>query len=327
MIIYQLAPVPHRCETGFSKTVCALGLFDGVHLGHTALLSRAVTVAKETGATPIVFTFSDGNYKNKDGLRPPLCTLEERLALFAAHGIEYAVIAEFPQICVQTPKEFVTEVLCDRLQVQCAVCGSDFRFGAQGAGDAQCLTELMQQAGREVCCLPPVCFGAGTDLPLTHEAAPAPISTTVIRKLLQRGELEDAARLLGRPFSVSASVRAGYQIGRTWGYPTANLTIPKEKQLLPLGVYACRCHTQDGTCWNAVGNWGRCPTVRDGGEIHLEVFLFCEDAPDLYGKALTVDLMHFLRPEEKFASVEALQEEIGRNVAQAKTLLEMEKEV
>ncbi len=330
MIIYRLNPAPHVCETGFYQTVCALGLFDGVHVGHTALLCEAVQQADRLGATPIVFTFADGNYKNQDGSRPPLYTLEERLALFAAQGMEYAAIAEFSEICHLTPHRFVCEILCDRLQVKCAVCGSDFRFGAQGMGSAHTLKEEMEAKGNAVLCLPPVCFGAGQGAQIKLQSACysacslgcTPVSTTVIRQMLLQGQMEDAARLLGRPFGVKGRVDPGYRIGRTWGFPTANLTLPKEKQLLPLGVYVCRCYGKDGQNWDAIGNYGRCPTVREGGQPHLEVFLFTEENVDLYGTELKVELLHFLRAEKKFDSVQALQAEIERNVSQAKEYLQ-----
>lgn len=327
MKFYQLIPplrqIEAFCPTG---TVCALGLFDSVHAGHRALLLQTARLAQSRGLTSCVFAFADGAYKNGDA---PLYPLETRLALMAQCGIEYAAIAEFQAVRHLSPEQFVQQILGETLHAAVAVSGSDFRFGRDGEGTVTRLQTLMQAMGADAVCVPPVRFGTSTDADLKlHRAAYAacslqctPISTSVIRQMLQQGDVESAAVLLQRPFAMTARVVSGHQIGRTLGFPTANLPLPWQTSPLRNGVYVCRCRRADQTVLGGICNLGSCPTVRQGEVPHLEVYLFCEDAPDLYGQALTVEFLHFLRPERRFDSLDALQREIEANVAQAKAYL------
>ncbi len=304
MTVYALSPTPHEVASlPNGAAVCALGLFDGVHLGHVMLLQKTVSLAAPIGAAPIVWCLRSASYKGaKD-----LCTLEEKLSLFAGCGMAYAVVEEFSCIKDLLPKDFVKQILIDTLQARIAVCGEDFRFGKGGIGTASLLQEEMLACGAS----------AEQIAKLTQEDG-SPISSKVIRTLIENGEIESANALLGYPYSVCATVSEGKRLGRRIGFPTANLHLPPQKVLPPFGVYVCTARLQDGCTLPGVCNVGRNPTTDQLPAPRLEVHLFCEDMPDLYGQRVTVSLWKLLRKEQSFASIETLKQAICENVAQAK---------
>ncbi len=306
--IYQLTPNISSVTTMPQKTVCALGLFDGIHLGHRALLSQTVQTATELCATPIVWCLKSASYKGaKD-----LCTLEEKLARFAEIGIQYAVVEDFDAICHLSPEAFVDTVLVGQLDALCALCGSDFRFGHGGIGTAETLSSLMASHKRK----------AIEVEKLRDTESGLAISASVIRQDLQNGNLERANAFLGAPYTLNGTVCEGKRLGRKIGFPTANLIPPNEKVLPPFGVYVCYATLEDGRHLGGVCNIGKNPTTDQLKAPRLEIHLFCDEMSDLYGQPLQVQLLHLIRPERAFDSIEALKEEIARNVASAKAYLQ-----
>ncbi len=291
-----------KCET-----VCALGLFDGVHRGHVYLLEKTVALAKECGTPPIVWCLPSAAYKGAGDL----CTLAEKLALFAKCGIAYAVLQEFEDVRTLSPEVFVRDIVTARLSAKIAVCGEDFRFGHGGAGKASLLKDLMKQAGRDAYILEK----------LQDDATHTPISANVIRRALEEGQIEYANALLGYDFSVCGIVTEGKKLGRKIGFPTANFTPAQNKLLPPFGVYACYAELESGKQFAGVCNIGRNPTTDCLQVPRLEIHLFCDNMPEFYGQTLCVRLKKMIRREKTFASVEELRREIDKNVQEAKAYL------
>jgi riboflavin kinase/FMN adenylyltransferase len=306
--IYQLTKKIREVTSIPKKTVCALGLFDGVHLGHRALLTQTVQTADALCATPIVWCLHSAAYKGaKD-----LCSLKEKLTQFAALGIQYAVVEEFDAICHLSPEAFVSDIVLGQLDALCVLCGSDFRFGHRGAGTASLLASLMTSHGRSAKEVEKLCDPESGTV----------ISASVIRQAIANGNLERANALLGTPYTIEGTVHEGKRLGRKIGFPTANLLPPNEKLLPPFGVYVCRARLEDGRVLGGVCNIGKNPTTDQLLIPRLEIHLFCDEMPDLYGQVLQVQLLHLIRFERAFDSIDALKEEIARNVASAKAYLQ-----
>ena len=290
-------PLPER-------TVLCLGNFDGVHLGHRALIRAAKELRDRDcpGAACGVFCFRElsTDLLSKD---PPahLTTPEERAGQFAAAGAEIVLYANFEALRGLSPETFVQTVLQKDCRCVAAVCGFNYRFGKNAAGTAETLRSAF--GGRvEVCEAVP--FGG------------APVSSTRIRAALREGRAEEAAQMLGRPYSVCAEVRHGKALGRKLGFPTVNQNFPPQAVIPAFGVYATDCEA-DGKVWRGVTNVGVHPTVDDpGAPANCETYLVGYHG-DLYGKKVRVSFLSFLRPERTFPSVEALREQIARDAEQA----------
>jgi riboflavin kinase/FMN adenylyltransferase len=326
MTVYALQPTVREDALPVGvTTVCALGVFDGVHIGHTALLQQTVRLARQCNALPIVYTFFDLGVKKSE----QLTDLTERLALFAQAGIAYAVLADFDGVRGASCADFVNGTLLARLHACGAVCGENYRFGAGATGDATTLGALLSAQGAFCYTVPSVCCSADGALPPEAlalagacSAACVGVSSTVIRTFLQAGHPEWARELLGRPYAVSAPVLHGRRLGRTLGFPTANQSFPKGKVRLPNGVYLCRGRLCDGRILPGVCNVGRNPTVAQDIATHLETHLLTDEPLCLYDTSLTVYFEKRLRGEQTFADLDELKEAIAQNVAQAKGYFE-----
>jgi riboflavin kinase/FMN adenylyltransferase len=288
-------------------SVVALGVFDGVHLGHRAILDAAVARARTHG-TAVACTFDPhpAEVLQPDRAPLPIITLDERLALIAATGVAVTVVVPFTTaLAAMEPEAFVTDVLVDRLGAREVVVGFNHRFGRGARGDARLLRELGVRAGFHVEVVPP------TDVDGT------PVSSSAIRAALQRGDLDVAARLLGRPYFVSGEVVEGAGRGRTLGFPTANIAAERPL-LVPPGVYACRLHVGEAL-HGAVLNAGVRPTF--GEKIFALEAHVLDFSGDLYGRAVRVDFVRRLRDERKFPGVDALKAQIVADVAAARAAL------
>lgn len=289
--------------------VIALGFFDGVHIGHGALLERTAALGKQYGVPTAALTFDihpDELVRQESVLL--LNTREEREHLVKTlYGIDELLTLTFDRSRMEQPwQEFVEETLLKEYGAIHLVCGYDFRFGAKGQGNSAVLKEYCVQRGIGCDCIPQVSVGG--------EA----VSSTRIRRLLQEGAMEEAVALLGHPHLIRGTVVAGRQVGRTIGIPTANIE-PGEKRLLPHnGVYAAKAYFE-GHCHPAVVNIGSRPTV-GGHHVTVEPWILDFNG-DLYGKELSLELCAFLRPEEKFEDLDALRREILRNAEQTRQLL------
>ena len=286
-------------------SVVALGVFDGVHLAHRAILGAAVEAARTADVTALACTFDRHPMEilHPERAPVPITTLEERLALIAEVGVEATVVLTFSrELAAVEPEAFVKDMLLSRLHAREIVVGFNHRFGRGARGDARLLESLAERLGFEARVVPPL------------EIDGVPVSSTEIRSALQRGDVQRAARFLGRPYGIGGSVTAGAGRGRTLGFPTANIAADRPL-LVPTGVYVGRL-AADGRPHPAVVNVGFRPTF---GETSLAIEAHLLDfSGDLYGRQVRLDFVDRLRDEMRFASVEALKAQIERDVAAAR---------
>ncbi|MEL6361158.1 MAG: bifunctional riboflavin kinase/FAD synthetase [Pseudomonadota bacterium] len=297
------------------RIAAAIGNFDGVHVGHQSLLAAVRHFAEDLGCAPgvVVFDPHPRRYFRRDD--PPflLTSFAERERLLKEEGMEHVIALTFDKdLASLAPEDFVKATLKEHLRLSGVMVGTDFRFGADRAGDASALSELCKQYGISFKSFTPVldqlahrekneAIKEGADL--------EKIGSTGIRNALVAGDMARAAAMLGRPWRVSGDVQKGQQLGRTLNFPTANVTLGE--LISPrVGVYAVRTHV-DGQTFDAVANYGRRPTV-GGADLLLEVHLFDFEG-DLYGKPIDVDFVSFIRPEMKFDGLDDLKAQIQKD--------------
>jgi len=289
-----------------NQHVFALGFFDGVHLGHQALLDACVRLAAQLGVQPAAITFG-AHPQSLFTDTPPklLTTCQDRVRLLRQFGMAQVRVYPVTEQVLGTSWEAFLEELVAGGAVG-FVCGQDFRFGHRGAGNAQRLREFC--ARRDIPCV----------IVADQMLDGIRISSSHIRELLEKGDLEEANRFLGHPHILSGTVVSGRQLGRTIGIPTANLLLPPELLCPRHGVYACVAEVEE-TGYAAVTNIGSRPTV-GGHRITVEPWLL-DFSGDLYGKHLRLELRAFLREERKFDSLEALKAAILENEQQTRDFL------
>jgi len=290
----------------------AIGNFDGVHLGHQALVRAAVADARAEAGTAMVLTFDPHPARVIAPERAPrtLLTLEQRAEVLAELGIDVVAVLGFDAaVAALSPQDFVREILVRGLGAKVVVVGERFRFGRDRAGDTALLARLGGESGFRVHA-PPVVLQDGQ-----------PVSSSRIREALAEGDVVAAERLLGRPFFIDGRVVKGDGRGRQLGVPTANLETRNES-LPAKGVYAAWARTaKDAKPWPAVANLGERPTFEARGstvEAHLLGFL-----GDLYGSLLRLSFVRRLRDERRFAGAAELVEQIRRDVEDARAILEL----
>ena len=289
------------------KKIFALGFFDGVHLGHQALLSACVRLANRENATAAAVTF-DLPPSTALGLQQPnmINTVRDRQALLRQYGMEEILVLPATKEVMSTDwQDFLSSLLAGGAAG--FVCGEDYRFGKNGDGTAQKLASFAQERN-----LPCVIVPEQT---MDGEK----ISSTRIRSLLEKGDVEHANRLLGHPHILSGTVVSGQKLGRTIGIPTANLRPEASLIMPPKGVYATRCQIDD-EIYAAVTNIGTRPTVSGQG-VTIEPWILDFDG-DLYGREITLSFHKFLRPEQKFPNLEELKAEILKNAAEVRKIFE-----
>ena len=291
------------------KTIFALGYFDGVHVGHGALLRTCRTLASEYNCRAGVVTFTGHPDALVLGKAPKLINsdADRQRLLTGLYRMDTVVTLPFDRQLMEMPwQDFVRMLICQHAGAG-FICGSDFRFGKGGEGNAEALRDFCREAGLPCVVIPQQAING------------IPISSTHIRSLLEQGDMVQAARFLGHPHILTGTVIPGQQLGRTMGIPTANLEVPKGILLPKPGVYACRTWVA-GKNLIAVTNIGSRPTV-GGRHITVEPHLLDFDG-DLYGKELTLSFYSYLRPELKFDSLIALKAQIQRDEEQARKVLE-----
>ena len=290
------------------KRVIALGFVDGVHKGHGALLRTVAQVADRLGAKPCAFTFDRSPTAAITGQAVPLLSsVEDRVWLMRRYyGIEEVIVAPFDGMQKMDWQDFVSEYLQKELGCVHVVAGHDFHFGYMGKGNPQRLQEKCRE------------LGMGCDIIQKVEQDGITISSTYIRTLIAQGEMERANQFLGHPHTLTNRVAHGKKIGTTTlGFPTVNLLIPQGVIVPAFGVYATRVWF-DGQCRCAVTNVGVRPTVEDNdGHVTVEGFILDFDG-DLYGHEIRMEFYKYLRPEQKFASMQALADEIRHNAQQTR---------
>lgn len=289
----------------------ALGNFDGIHLGHQCVFEPILsTHLTETGLYSTVVTFCPHPQEFFSGRKRQLLTpLPEKVKILESLGIEQLILIPFDrELAALSPQQFVQDILLDHLQAGRISVGQDFRFGYQRSGTAEVLKSLAQPSGTEV-----IVHSLKTCLDER-------ISSSRIRQALSQGDTEQVKQMLGRSYILMGTVVQGQQIGRTIGFPTANLLVPPEKLIPRFGVYCVKANLENGQIIPGVMNIGCRPTV-DGDKPTLEVHLL-DWKGDLYGQTLTVSLEKFLRPEQKFSSLEALKSQIEQDSNQARAILQ-----
>ncbi len=287
------------------KTIYALGFFDGVHSGHGALLRQCREMAGQHRCLCGAVTFSSHPDALVSGKAPGLInTREDREELMRTHyGVQRIICLPFDRALMTMHYMTFFRMLQARYQGAGFVCGEDFRFGNRGEGSAVLLKAACEEAGLPCAVVP------------QQKIDGIPVSSSYIRTLLEAGDLAQANRFLGHPHRFTGTVVPGRHLGRSLGFPTANLLLPKALLCPRKGVYACMAYV-DGQSFPAVTNVGCRPTV-GGGEITVEPWLL-DYTGDLYGKRLTLQFHAFLRPEQTFPTLDALKAEIRKNAAQTR---------
>ena len=288
--------------------VIALGFFDGVHLGHAALLRLTRRRADELGIPAAVLTFDT----HPDTLVyhqpvPLINTLEDRKYLMEEKfSMDEVILAHFDRAMMEMPWEaFVEDYLLGELGAKHVVCGHDFSFGYRGQGTPDKLRRLCAQRGVGVNVVDKVSLGGIT------------VSSTHIRQLIRQGDMEAAAQMLGHRHFLSGEVLHGKELGRRLGFPTANLALPEGLIAPAYGVYAALVTLPDGSAHPAVTNVGVRPTVHDQLGRLVEAWIL-DCTAELYGEKIRVEFFTRLRGEKKFDSLEALREEVLRNAAETR---------
>lgn len=286
-----------------SHAVVTSGTFDGVHVGHQKILRRVIERARQSDGQSVVITYwphprlvlfpEDNNLKL-------LSTIEERIEQLRSFGIDYLLIIPFTKEFSRTSsRSFITDILVRAINTKVLVIGYDHRFGKNREGSFEHLKARSAQYGFEV-----------EEIP-RQDVDDIGVSSTKIRRALESGDIETANRYLGRHYSITSEVEEGKKLGRTIGFPTANMAMPPAHKLIPgNGVYAVWAKV-DGERHAAMMNIGLRPTV-DGKELTLEVHLL-DFTGDLYGKTMTVEFVDQLRKERKFEGLEALQAQLVKD--------------
>ncbi len=300
------APLPIRPE----GTVVTVGSFDGVHLGHHAVLAEVARRARAAGRASVLVTFEPHPLAviNPQAAPPLLTTGPERREILAQTPIDYALFLRFDRALARlSPEEFVRDVLLAHCGMQDLVFGYDHGFGRNRSGDVETLRRLGAELGFAVDAVPPA------------DVEGEPVSSGRIRRAIAGGDLRTAARLLGRPYTIAGQVTAGERRGRLLGVPTLNLgEVPGEKLLPPDGVYAVWVEWRGGRAGGMM-NQGARPTFDDRRRV-LEAHLFGFEG-DLYGEYVRVEWVERLRDVRRFAGVEQLQEQLQRDRARAEAIL------
>lgn len=282
----------------------ALGLFDGIHDGHAPIIQKTVKAAKQSGLISTVMTFC-GSIK---GEKKYITTLEERLDILTSFGVDEMLVLDFDSIKDKEHRLFCEEILRNKLNARALFAGDDFRYGRAASGTSEDLKEFGNDNGIAVKIFKAKLY-PGTD---------RRISSSWIREALADGDVELVTSLMGgRPFSYSGVVAHGKQLGRTLGFPTANLIVPDEKVTVRRGVYASSV-TLGRDTYTGVTNVGRRPTFDDYDADTVETFIFDFD-DDIYGARIKVELLSFLRPETKFADMDELASTVAGDKIKAKT--------
>ena len=283
------------------KTAVAIGKFDGIHKGHGALLTH-ILKQKEKGLLSVVFTFNPpaAAFFGKPGEKE-LTTLPEKRKYFEKIGID--ILIEFPldkETAAMPPEIFVKRVLSEQINAGYIAAGADVTFGFRGLGNKELLLKMAGELSYEIEIIDKVLY-QGRE-----------ISSTYVREEVEKGNMETAARLLGRSYSVEGKVSEGSRLGRRLGMPTVNLYPLENKLLPPKGVYYSQV-VCDGKVYNGITNIGNKPTVNDTSLVSVETYLY-DYTGNMYGKEIVTKLLHFKRPECKFPSVEALKAHMSQDI-------------
>jgi len=291
-------------QPSHDRIALTIGNFDGVHRGHQAMLSRVSEAAEDLALPPAVLTFEPHprEFFARESAPPRLSTLRDKLERFASLGVARVHVARFDaSLAKLSAEEFIDQILVSTLKVGWILVGDDFRFGHDRVGDLALLRE--KAATFSVEAMPTVAIDG--------ERA----SSTAVRSALALGNVEHAAKLLGRPYTISGHVAHGDKLGRNLGFPTANVVLRHKPALS--GIFAVRVHGLGDETRAGVASLGVRPTVKQGAKPLLEIFVFDFDEA-IYGRRIAVEFLHKLRDEERYADLDKLTRQIRVDVAQAR---------
>jgi riboflavin kinase/FMN adenylyltransferase len=311
-VIRDVSDCPYPTE----GTVLTIGAYDGVHLGHRAVIEEVRRLAAERGCRSAVVTFDrhPAQVVRPESAPRLLTDLDQKLELLAETGVDATVLVHFDEErSHESPEDFVREVLVECLRVRAVVVGEDFHFGHHRRGNVALLRELGAEAGFQV---------EPLELLPRTDGVPEPVSSTAIRRALAGGDVDVAARLLGRPFEARGIVVTGDQRGRLLGFPTANVEVPNQLCLPADGVYAGWYERPDGSIQPCAINLGRRPTFYEHAEHSLLEAHLLDFQDDLYGERARVRFVAFLRSERKFDGIDALVTQLKHDVEAARAALE-----
>ncbi len=298
-------------KTVSGPTHLAIGVFDGVHLGHQAVIGRALQSARLTGGSTVVVTFHPHPVRVLRPEKAPrlLTSTQHKIRLIRSLGVDALLILQFtPEFSKTPPEVFIQNLAKGSNQLRQICVGREFSFGANRSGSVRLLEELSPKLGFELGTVIPVLVGEQV------------VSSTLVRSAIECGALDFANSLLGREFTILGTVSEGRRLGRRLGFPTANLRAHNE-QFPPNGVYAAKAWF-DGGEHGGVVNIGVRPTIEhEAGERLLELYLFDFDQ-DIYGCDVEVAFLRYLRPEQKFSGIEELQAQIQRDAEEARRIYE-----
>ena len=312
---------PAEVPAGFGPSVVAIGKFDGVHSGHRAVIDRARVAAMDDGARVVAVTFDRNPLAllRPDRCPEPLVSVDQKIALLAEAGVDAVLVLRFDEeLAALAPEEFAQRILVDALHAVCVMVGVDFRFGRGGAGDPAFLTTFGETHGFTV------------DVVGDVQGGGRRVSSTWVREMLAAGQVEDAARLLGRPHAVRAEVVHGLKRGRELGYPTANLSTDAEGFIPADGVYAGWLidegtdarRVRAATRYPAAVSVGTNPTFDDVPQRQVEAYVLDETGLDLYGHTVQVQFTARIRGMVRFEGIEALIERMDADVAEVRAALQ-----
>ena len=288
-------------DAGVSTVLC-IGNLDGVHLGHRRLIEQTVSIARSKDATAEKVKSGAWFFSTptREGVST-ITTVEEKLEIMRSLGLDIAFIAHFPSLRELSPYEFATDVLAGQCACCSVVCGYNFRYGKDGVGDASSLKENFPGEVTVVDCV---------------MVDGIPVSSSAIREYISQGSVERAAKMLTRPYGVSAPVIQGKMLGRHLGFPTANQLLPETAPVPALGVYVSLVCV-DGRRYIGVTNIGHRPTVEQTQNVNCETYIL-DFSSYIYDKVIRVELLAWLRPEIRFSSISELVRTIGENAEQAR---------
>ena len=284
------------------KYAIALGFFDGVHVGHGALIKRACEVAEEKGLTPAVLTFDTHPMTKITGISEPMLTSEfDREGVLAREfGVKDVIVLPFNDEMMHMHWKAFADHIIENFSAEHLICGHDYTFGYKGEGKAEMLKAICDERGIGCDIIPAVMLDG------------VRVSSTLIRNLISAGEIEKANRNLGHAHVLTDNVREGKRLGRTIGSPTVNMHFEKSVIIPKHGVYATKVYLEDGSVYRGVTNVGVRPTVEDAGNVNAETYIL-NYSGDLYGKRVRIEFYKFIRPEMKFADVNELKAQIQRD--------------
>lgn len=295
-------------NTFHKHTGVGLGNFDGLHIGHMALINTLISECKLNDLHSVVYTFTKhpDTMLRKSLINQIITTNEQKTKLLESTTLDTLCYKEFDEAFSRlSPSEFIKSILIDTLRIRLAVVGYNYRFGYMGKGDVDYLRKSGVKYGFKVIVIPPV------------KVKSEIVSSTLIREYIKKGKMERVFQLLGRHFSLYGTVIAGRRVGRTLGFPTANI-LAHSKMVVPAnGVYITK--TKYGNKWlNSITNVGIAPTLRKGNAFSIETHML-DYNDDIYGKDIEVCFIHKLRDEKKYESIEALKKQVNDDIKEAKS--------